>query len=261
MTEIVGPGRGNWLAAPSLPAGRAALAAASLNGKIYAVGGIRPDGWSGLLPLEALTAELTAYNPATGIWTTRAPMPAPRGDVAATVAGGQLYAIGGANALPAWNPVATVQRYDPIADAWTTVAPLTVARGRLAAATVNGIIYAVGGRGASADVAALDASDPATDTWMSRAPRPTAGQVAAGAINGVLYTVGGIEGRGHGAARLRPGVGHVDDEGDAAGAAGCRLRRRRGRNPVRHRDERLVRRGVDLRLQSRAGRVECQDQS
>jgi hypothetical protein len=38
----------------------------------------------------------------------------------------------------------------------------------------------------------LEAYDPATNTWTSEAPMPTAREfLAAGVVNGVLYAVGG----------------------------------------------------------------------
>ena len=56
---------------------------------------------------------------------------------------------------------------------------------------MNGIIYVAGGGGGGSGTT-LEAYDPATDTWTSKAPMPTARQyAAAGVANGILYVFGG----------------------------------------------------------------------
>ena len=73
----------------------------------------------------------------------------------------------------------------------------------LAAGVVNGVLYAVGGwsngdhetwsRGDY--VATVEAYDPATDMWETKASMPTArGELAVGVVNGVLYAIGGRRG-------------------------------------------------------------------
>lgn len=68
-----------------MPTPRAFLAAASVNGKIYAIGGDEVD---------AQTA-VEVYDAATNTWTTVAPLPNGRGDLAVAGANGKIYAIGG----------------------------------------------------------------------------------------------------------------------------------------------------------------------
>jgi N-acetylneuraminic acid mutarotase len=54
---------------------------------------------------------------------------------------------------------------------------------------INGILYVAGGVGSAT---AVEAYDPAADTWTTKAPMPTArAGAAAGVINGVLYVAGG----------------------------------------------------------------------
>ncbi len=62
----------------------------------------------------------------------------------------------------------------------------------LGAAAIDGTLYAVGGNARDA----LEAYDPATDTWTSKSPMPAGprGGLGAAAINGILYAVGGRSG-------------------------------------------------------------------
>jgi hypothetical protein len=182
VTETVVSGTGSWLAAPPLPTAHGSLAAATLDGKIYAVGGFGET--------FGPEASVAVYDPAARTWTARAPMPTPRQHLAAAISGEYVYAIGGEV------QGTTVERYDPLANTWTTVAPLSVPRYALAAATVNGIIYAAGGTYGGASLSVLEAYDPAVDAWTTRAPMPIAGARAAGVINGILYAVGGSSGSG-----------------------------------------------------------------
>src|ERR1044071_5718360 len=85
---------------------------------------------------------------------------------------------------------------------WTTKAPMPTPRSHLAIGEVNGILYAVGGyknRTCCPDpfIATVEAYDPLTDTWTSKASMPTArGDFGVGVINGVLYAVGGQDSSG-----------------------------------------------------------------
>jgi N-acetylneuraminic acid mutarotase len=136
-----------------------------------------------------------------GTWTTRAPMPTPRGALAVGVIGGIVYAVGG-KACPTVRlciPTNVVEAYSPSSDRWTTEAPMPTARAELAAGVVNGILYAVGGRdsngvsGAHA-VNTVEAYDPSTNSWTTKAPMPTARlALVVGVVNGMLYAIGGLD--------------------------------------------------------------------
>src|SRR5512140_3270980 len=89
-----------------------------------------------LLGLTAITA--SAADASLGAWTMRTPMPAVRGEVAAAVANGKLYAVGGNVAGKA---VPRNEEYDPATGRWRALAPLPVARDHLGVAVVNGKIY------------------------------------------------------------------------------------------------------------------------
>jgi hypothetical protein len=57
---------------------------------------------------------------------------------------------------------------------------------------VNGILYAVGGATAASTVNTVEAYDPTTNTWTTKAPMPTARRsLRIGVLNSVLYAIGG----------------------------------------------------------------------
>jgi N-acetylneuraminic acid mutarotase len=135
----------------------------------------------------------------TGTWSTVAPMPTPRTELAA-VAGtdGRIYVIGGAGASGAGR---VVEIYDPVGDSWTTGAPMPTSRSDLAVVLGDdGKIYAIGGDYASvsdpgASIVA-QAYDPALNTWESLPPMPIGREALAAAVDasGTIYAIGGYDG-------------------------------------------------------------------
>jgi len=180
-----------WTSHAALPTRRFTLAAGALNGLVYAVGG---------LDFENM-ATVEAYDPATNTWTPKTPMPTRRGELGVAAVNGVLYAIGGIDYGPnGATPIGAgwVEAYDPITDSWTTKSPMPTPRSDFGIAVVNGIIYTIGGGGASCAVptfgacTTVEAYDPATDTWTTKAAMPTPRYILGAAeVNGVIYAVGG----------------------------------------------------------------------
>jgi N-acetylneuraminic acid mutarotase len=173
---------GAWCNKASMPEpGRTSLAAAAVNGKIYAIGGV--DNVS----LSRVTYE---YDPVTNIWTSKADMPAPgRVYLAAAAVNGKIYAIGGFNG----NHVRDTDEYDPVTNIWTSKADMPApGREALAVAAVNGKIYAIGGSNGNY-LRDTDEYDPVTNIWTSKADMPEPGRtsLAAAAVNGKIYAIGG----------------------------------------------------------------------
>ncbi|HEY7980191.1 MAG TPA: kelch repeat-containing protein [Candidatus Eremiobacteraceae bacterium] len=70
---------------------------------------------------------------------------------------------------------------------------MPTAREALTAGVVDGILYEIGGLNHTA-LGAVEAYNPATDTWTTKTPMPTPRYfLASGVINGILYTVGGFD--------------------------------------------------------------------
>jgi CARDB/Kelch motif/Divergent InlB B-repeat domain/Beta-propeller repeat len=130
-------------------------------------------------------------------WTSRSPMPSPRGQLAAGVIDGIVYAIGGFFSDPSYITYATLEAYDPSTDSWSPKTPMPTPRSSLGAGVVNGILYAVGGQHNSSLFNTVEAYDPASDSWTTKAslPDPTS-EVGVGVVGGILYAVGGYNGGG-----------------------------------------------------------------
>jgi N-acetylneuraminic acid mutarotase len=175
-----------WSMLAPLPDPRQENGVATLDGKVYVVGGMKSFAVPTVDTVEV-------YDPATDTWARVAPLPAPRHHTAAATVGGRLYVIGG-NVGNEFAPVDTVFEYDPASDRWATRAPMPTARGAMAIAVVDSKIYAAGG---SPDARERDFAvyDPATDSWETLPSMPTPrNHLAAAATAGRFYAIGGRSG-------------------------------------------------------------------
>ena len=127
-----------WAVLTSMPESRGFMAAGSLKGLIYVVGGY--DGEQELSTTEA-------YDPAdegskAGPWSTKAPLNEPRAGLGLVSLGNRLYAIGGG-----WNnTLAYNEQYDVISGAWSRTESPIIEQWRNLGLTADGErIYAVGG--------------------------------------------------------------------------------------------------------------------
>jgi N-acetylneuraminic acid mutarotase len=134
-----------------------------LEGNLYVVG-----GYSG--PDNRPTDRLTVVNLATGTIRQAAPLPTPRGALAAAALDGRIHAVGGTTE----SSVRDHDVYDPTTDTWSRAAPLRVPRNHLAAVAHQGLIFAFGGRDeTSFTLDAAETYDPKRDSWTAIAPLPT----------------------------------------------------------------------------------------
>lgn len=175
-----------WTAKAVMPTPRAGLAAASANGKLYAVGGYVDSD----LPIS----NLEEYDPQADTWAEKAAMPTARSHLAMVNIGDKLYAVGG---VASGSPIKAVEMYDPAADSWDTKTPMAIARSGLGVVELNGMLYAIGGRDDSTpeDLATVEQYLPATDTWTTVAPMTTPRYApAVGVANGKIYVTGGTNG-------------------------------------------------------------------
>lgn len=210
-----------WFTMSPTPTARGGLAAATLNGKIYAVGGTgnaifntsevfdpSSNTWSAVAPMPTARYSLAAaalngkiyaiggvaansiplntmevFDPSTNTWSAGVPMPTARFNPTATTVNGKIYVMGGFNGTS----LNTVEVFDPSANTWNTAPSMPTARNGHAAATVNGKIYVMGGASTT-----VDAFDPSTNTWSAAASMPRARVfLAAAAVNGKIYAIGG----------------------------------------------------------------------
>ena len=110
--------------------------AAAPAGRLFAVGGRPPN----------TLAVNEAFDPATGSWATRAPLPTGRSGHAGAVVRGCLYVFGGeGNPSTASGVFRENEAYDPRTNTWESLAPMPVPRHGIGAAVIGDRIYLPGG--------------------------------------------------------------------------------------------------------------------
>lgn len=185
--------QGTWAALSPMPTARWSLAAATwTDGTIFAIGGFADSNF--LAPMNTVEA----YHAVSNTWTGVAPMPSPRGALAAATGGdSRIYAIGGFGGIGT-TALNAVEAYDPGTGIWTTVAPMPTPRYFPAAVNGHdGRIYVIGGQigqSSSSDyLNIVEIYDPSTNTWSTASPMPTARAQLAAAVgrNGLIYAIGG----------------------------------------------------------------------
>ena len=190
LAEAYDPSSDSWTMIAPMPTPREQLGAASVNGIVYALGGLGGNDPR----ISVWLDRVEAYDPSTNTWSARAPMPTKRSTFGVGVVNGIVYAVGGSDPT---RIVSSVDAYDPTTDHWTTVAPMSHARNEPGVGAVNGILYAIGGLqrdpGDSGRIVNLvEAYDPATNAWTTKTPMPTARYGAfVGVVDGIIYVVGG----------------------------------------------------------------------
>src|SRR5690242_2245626 len=131
---------------------------------------------------------------APGTWTSLAPLPTPRQEVAVAALGGHVWVIGGFGSTA--EPTAIVESYDPATDKWTTRPPLPEAVHHAAAVVVGERLFVLGGyTGGRISWETVDrvwAWNASRNGWDARRAMPTArGALAATELGGRIHALGG----------------------------------------------------------------------
>jgi N-acetylneuraminic acid mutarotase len=131
-----------------------------------------------------------------GTWTSLAPMPTARQEVAVAALRGHIWVIGGFSSTA--EPTATVESYDPATDTWTERTPLPEAVHHAAAAVVGDRLFVIGGY--TGGRVRWEPSDSvwewndARRVWEPRTTMPTArGGLAVAALDGRIHALGGAQ--------------------------------------------------------------------
>jgi Kelch motif len=144
-----------------------------------------------ILSVETLPAHASTENS----WANKASMRLARADLGVAVVNGKIYAIGGSNNLTAYG---LNEEYVPAADTWLYRAPIPTPRSDFGIAVYQNRIYCIGGKtngdNGLADTNVNEMYDPASESWVQKAPMPTAlGSVQANVVGGEIYLVGGAK--------------------------------------------------------------------
>jgi hypothetical protein len=158
-----------WAQEPTLaPVGLCSRAAASLDDKLYLIGGVDP--WTG-------DSRVDIYDPATKQWSTAPSFPHVIEDATATAIDGVLYVAGGFNRAAyvggdfKTGMLGELWRYDPATLNWVQLASMPVAVDYHRAVAFGGRLHLLGGQDRNRMLTALhQVYDPATNNWSMAGP-------------------------------------------------------------------------------------------
>jgi N-acetylneuraminic acid mutarotase len=182
----------SWTIMEDMPTARSGLGVAVVDGKIYAIGGQNGEG------VLNITGE---YDPVTNEWTSKTSMPTARSDFGIAVYQNKIYVIGGTTGPgETWGSsliTGATEVYDPETDTWQTKTSMPTPRQGLEANVVTDRIYLIGGvRYVGGYIhPGFDENevyDPATDSWITKAPLPTAvWGYSSAVVDNKIYLIGG----------------------------------------------------------------------
>ncbi|HEY88831.1 MAG TPA: hypothetical protein G4N98_03735 [Thermoflexia bacterium] len=174
----------SWQELPPLPVRRARCGVATLDGRLYVVGGLTAEGTTNRLESYQITAER---------WEEHAPRPLALANVQAGVLGGKLLVPGGCDAEG--QPVSIVHRYDPATDLWKETAPLPTPLCAYALTVFKGQAHLLGGWDGQHYRALHYRYDPVTESWAEEQPPVEARGFGSAAVLGTrIFYVGGYDG-------------------------------------------------------------------
>jgi N-acetylneuraminic acid mutarotase len=177
-----GPG---WERASSMSQRRSYLAAAELDGMIYAAGGM--VGETGR-PL----ATFARYDPSADRWQVLPRLPVATRAAAATALGGRVYVVGGTTAT---GNTAATWAYDPRGQRWRRLAPMPAPRFNHGVVALGDRLYVLGGYAGGREHRDVLSYDPDVGGWrrVSSLPRPVHA-FGAIAFDDELWVIGGRRG-------------------------------------------------------------------
>ncbi len=197
------PSTDTWEERAPLPHSLSHVGVTSLDGTLYAMGGITDNVHLGPRSFAL------SYDPTTDEWSELPPFSSPRGSLGVVAVDGQVHILGGLNAQqvvtvsPPGGPSITVgigtvtthEVYDPASATWTEAKPLPgPPRGHMGVAVLGGNVHVFGGR--INDYTDMldrhDVYDPVADAWTVAAPLPQPRSAGAFTVlEGLIIYAGG----------------------------------------------------------------------
>lgn len=198
---------GIWNIRTPPPAKMAEVGVATLDGRIYVVGGTEqvahePPMWASTLAMS--------YDPVTDSWRRLAPLPLGLSHVGVAALGHTLYAVGGFTGIIHLDAQSSLFEYDPRKDSWRRLRDMPAALGSVSAVAIDGKLNIFGGRhpdrivrisapgkpeisAGFGTVTSHFIYDPATDRWSEGSPIPGPPRDHAGAValRGKVHLFGG----------------------------------------------------------------------
>ncbi|CAF1793395.1 unnamed protein product [Brassica oleracea] len=176
---------GRWSLCPPLNDRKGNLGGATLDGKIFAIGGGNA---------EVVFSDVEMLDPDIGRWIRTRSMEHKRFAVAASEHNGSIYAVGGFDGKEYLN---TAERFDPREHSWMRIASMKSRRGCHSLVVLNEKLYAIGGYDGSTMVSSVEIYEPRRGTWIEgEAMKEARGYSAAAVVKDCIYVIGGYKGEG-----------------------------------------------------------------
>ena len=174
-----------WTTTADYPSAIMDNGAATIDGKVYSVGGIADSG---------ISANAYVYDPDTQAWSAIASLNTAREAPQVATVDGKLYVFSGWDAPG--ETVAKTEIYDPASNTWTTGADNPTPYAGAGVSVLGNKIYLVGGCTGPCGASDVQVYDTATNSWSSAHayPEPTS-WVGCGGIGDQLYCTGGVSDR------------------------------------------------------------------
>lgn len=180
--------QGIWERRAPYPVQATEVSSAALNGKVYSICGILPNG--------SRTTTLFIYDPYRDEWSRAAAVPIDGGGDHCNLAAanGRLYLLGAIRIGTSFVDGNTYE-YDPTQDRWTIVARMNTPRASSGVAVTGSRIYVMGGLTGNTPLAAAEVFDTATKQWTRLPDMPTPrDHLTAQSVNGRVYAISGRSG-------------------------------------------------------------------
>ncbi|XP_067952202.1 kelch-like ECH-associated protein 1 [Watersipora subatra] len=186
-SEYFNPQEGTWKRVADMPHARSGLAACTIQGLVYAVGG-RNNSSENVSEDQSV---VDCYNPRTNEWSHLPSMGCARNRVTVAVLDNKLYAAGGSSAGEA---LPTVECYNPSTRLWKSVSSMSQKRIAAGLVVVNRFLYIVGGDSGTERLNTMEKYFPEEDRWMD-CPSMSARRSGAGvcSLGFHIYVAGGFD--------------------------------------------------------------------
>jgi N-acetylneuraminic acid mutarotase len=154
VNEVYDPETDSWTTKTPIPNTPYGPASATINNKIYVIGGFNSD-------LKQMSDLNQIYDPESDTWSQGASIPtavalAGAGATSGVMAPKRIYVIGG---YPSYDEVALNQVYDPETNTWNSGSQMPTARHSLGVAVINDTLYAIGGGSTNLNVRYYDENE------------------------------------------------------------------------------------------------------
>lgn len=196
--QMYDPSTNTWVIMAPMPTNRSQVQVATLNGKIYVIGGRTSGAYSTVGTTEV-------YDPSTNSWITSLSMQYPVVGAAIAALDGKIYVVGGQDEFNHPSPnVNFNQIYDSTSGSWTTGAALPSVVWRAVGASISGIhatpqVFVIGGLDdkSGSPLATNYIYNPNAKSWTTGAPFPTTHDyvtqtLALVNLDDSIYAIGGI---------------------------------------------------------------------